>query len=221
MATVKVNTNNQDYTNNSDGFDLTGGTTRRKLTVSGGDVARIGDASAYQYYQPNATTQTGIIPAYQFITLTTAYTGTSTTSFQQMFNAPANGAVTAAANTTYFWECEFSLSSMSTTSGTFSFGFLGTATFTRARYWALALKGATTPTGVLIMTNTAAAAISAATTTATGHAKVRGKIVIGAAGTIIPAFAVSVAAAAVVGVDSYFRIWAVGSNTVQSVGNWS
>ena len=39
---AKNNSSNQDYTNNADGFDLTGGTTRRKLTVSGGDVGVVG-----------------------------------------------------------------------------------------------------------------------------------------------------------------------------------
>ena len=58
-------------------------------------------------------------------------------------------------------------------------------------------------------------------TTTTGFGKITGKLVIGTGGTIIPSIALSVAAACVVGVDSYFRIWAAGTNTVQSIGNWS
>ncbi len=43
---AKRNSSNQDYTNNADGWDLTGGTTPRKLTVSGGDVSIAGSGSA-------------------------------------------------------------------------------------------------------------------------------------------------------------------------------
>lgn len=40
------NSNNQDYSNEADGFILGGGTTERKLTVSGGDVAIAGSGTA-------------------------------------------------------------------------------------------------------------------------------------------------------------------------------
>ena len=46
MATIKRNSSNQDYTNNSDGFDITGGTTRRTLTVSGSNITLLGSGSA-------------------------------------------------------------------------------------------------------------------------------------------------------------------------------
>ena len=42
---AKNNSSNQDYTNNSDGFDLTGGSTKRKLTVTGGDITMNGSGS--------------------------------------------------------------------------------------------------------------------------------------------------------------------------------
>ena len=42
-----------------------------------------------------------------------------------------------------------------------------------------------------------------------------------AAAVVHTAFAISVASAAVVSNDSYFRIWPAGSDTVQSVGSWS
>ena len=45
MATVKQNSGNQDYTNNADGWDLSGGTTIRKLTHTGGDMTITGSGS--------------------------------------------------------------------------------------------------------------------------------------------------------------------------------
>ena len=40
-----INAANQDYTNRGDGWDLTGGTVRRKLTVQSGDVTITGGAA--------------------------------------------------------------------------------------------------------------------------------------------------------------------------------
>ncbi len=46
MATRKRNSAGQDYTNNSDGFVLGGGTTQRDLTLSGGNVTISASGSA-------------------------------------------------------------------------------------------------------------------------------------------------------------------------------
>lgn len=40
------NGSNQNYKNNSDGWELTGGVTPRKITLSGGDIAMVGSGSA-------------------------------------------------------------------------------------------------------------------------------------------------------------------------------
>lgn len=50
----KNNASNQRYTNNADGFEISGGTTKRKITVSGGDVTMVGGGSAVITY-PAAT----------------------------------------------------------------------------------------------------------------------------------------------------------------------
>lgn len=57
MALVKNNAGNQDYTNNADGWDLTGGTTTpRKLTVTGGDISMNGSgANTYTFPASSAT----------------------------------------------------------------------------------------------------------------------------------------------------------------------
>ena len=196
--------------------------------LTSGTLMTTAEAGAVEYdgkahYTSHSASERGVSPSVQLITLTSAYTLTSQTALQKLFNVPTNGAVTVAGNTTYMFDLAISLTAMSATSGTYSFGWLGTAVYTRVKWWALANKGAATPVAALqtMSTNTAATAVVAATTTATGQATIRGKLVIGTGGTIIPAIGLSVAAAAVVGVDSYFRIWPVGSNTVQSVGNWS
>lgn len=73
-----------------------------------------------------------------------------------------------------------------------------------------------------ITDNTAAnVTIVTANTTTTGHAKITGKVRVNAGGTLIPSVSLGVAAAAIVGTDSYFRIWPVGAGTVTNVGNWS
>lgn len=200
-----------------------------KFTSSAGAVLTTAEAGALEYdgktlfITPEASNR-GVAPAYHYITLITSYTTAGgTTALQKMFNSSTNGALTVGGSTTYFFECDFSLSSMNTNSGTFSFGILGTATITRIRYWAISKKAAAGQgTGLLTMgTAATATALSAANTTATGHSTIRGKIVVGNGGTIIPAFAVSVANAVVVDADSSFRIWAAGTNTEVEIGNWS
>ena len=52
MATQ--NANNQKFTNNADGFDLAGGTTARKITLSGADVDIVGSGTAVITF-PSAT----------------------------------------------------------------------------------------------------------------------------------------------------------------------
>ena len=198
------------------------------LKFNSGTVLTAAEAGTIEYdgithYSTHASSERGVLPSVQLITLTSAYTLASQTTIQKLFNSPSNGRLTVSGNTTWFFECAFSLTSLSTTSGNIQFGFGGTAAFTRIKYWATAVKGALTGAGANISIGTTAAltVISASTTTATAHAVIQGKLVIGTAGTLIPSIGYSVAAAAVVGADSYFRIWPAGSSTVQSVGNWS
>jgi hypothetical protein len=178
------------------------------------------------FYSTRATGERGVATSVQHITLTTAFTTAGgTTALQKLFNAPTNGTLTVAGSTTFYFECYFTLSSMSASTGTFSFGLGGSATFTRTKYFAIADKAALTGITAPVITNATAATatvISGATnTTTTGWAMISGKVVVGTGGTIIPSFATSVANATVVDNDSYFKIWPAGSNTVQSVGNWT
>ncbi len=51
MATQ--NSSNQDYTNNADGFSLAGGSAKRKITVTSGDVTLSGSSTPKTYTFPN------------------------------------------------------------------------------------------------------------------------------------------------------------------------
>jgi hypothetical protein len=217
------------FVNDAPVFAAGSATAGSKPVFTSGTLLTTAEAGAHEYdgavhYLTHAASERGVVQNPQLITLTTAFTTAGgTTALQKLFNSPTNGAITVAANTTYMFECFYSLSAMSATSGTHSFGFGGTATFTRVFYLAISDKGATGIAAALhtLGTGTAAVAMSAANTTTTGKCHVRGKLVIGATGTIIPSFATSIAAASIVANDSFFCIWPVGSNTVQSVGNWS
>jgi hypothetical protein len=168
-----------------------------------------------------------LVDGEQFCTLTAAYTvPTSTTGAQQLFNTSTNGAITLLAGA-YFFDCFFSLSAMSATSNSFGFTFGGTANISSAggaQLWyaeanKAALATAATPQ---VSVNTAAnVALTTATTNTVGWAHVCGKLRVVTGGTLIPEFSLQTAATAIVGVDSYFRIWNVGASTVNTFGVWS
>jgi hypothetical protein len=165
----------------------------------------------------------------QFVALTTTYTLSSGTSLQKLFNASSTGALTVTGSTTYFFECQFDLSTLASASGNVSFGFGGTATLTSLKYTAVTQKSAslTTPVAPQMTEGTAATAQSlwtAATTTGltTATSRIKGIIRVNAGGTLIPEVALGVSTTtAVAGANSYFRCWPVGSNTVTEAGTWS
>ena len=149
---------------------------------------------------------------------------TSQTALQKLFATTTNGALSVEAATTYFFECEISLTAMSATSGNFTFGFLGTATFTSLKYTSMASKTAIgTPSTAQITTATVATAtgLVSANTTTTGHAFITGILRINAGGTLIPAVGLGVAAAAVIGANSWFRIIECGTGTNTFFGEWT
>lgn len=170
---------------------------------------------------PSASTS-GVNIAEQFVINRSAYTiPTAGLGLRKMFNDPTNGAVTLASSSSYWFECTCALSSLAT--GTYSLGFLGTASSTSIRYLAIGNKGAVTPVATLMTnaTTTSATALVASTATATGQFTAQGIITVDTGGTLIPAIANSAEMLPIVGVGSYFRIIPIGSNTVVSAGGWS
>ena len=66
MAPFPQNASNQKFNNNADGFDLSGGTTARKLSVSAGDVAMAGSGGAAVVTFPTVTSTLAILGANVF-----------------------------------------------------------------------------------------------------------------------------------------------------------
>lgn len=178
------------------------------------------------YFTPFGTSRSAVKEE-QLVVLGTAYTLTSQTAAQKMFNATTNGALTLAVGT-YQFECAFSLTAMSATSGSFGFALgVGTAVIGSQGWRSEAVKAAlATSTAALISYNTAAnVTLATANTTTTGHAFIKGFFRVTTAGTVIPQVSLGVAAAAVVGAQSYFKCSPVSPTNAAAtnitVGNWS
>lgn len=221
MATVKRNPSNQDFTANTDGWDLSAGTTVRKLTVTGANLTLTGAGTGVATIDSNQNVN---LPSFQSITLTSTYTLTSQTAAQKLFNSSTNGAVAVLGSATYFFDGFYHLTSMSASSGSFGFALGGTAVLSSQQWHSAALKATTLTTAATMQTtfNTAAnTTIVTASTATAGICHVWGKIIVTTGGTIIPQVSLGIAAAAVVGIGSYFHIWKAGSNSFTTMGAWS
>lgn len=197
-------------------FNLTSGT--NLTTATAGAVEYDGTV----FYATPTASQRGVIMAEQIILLQSAYTLTSQTAAQKLFNTPASGQVTLSVGT-YEFECSYFLTSLSSTSGGYGFALGGTATFTQS-YLAIAKKDTSlaNQNQPFMSYNTAANInITGSNTNTTGNAYISGIINVSASGTIIPQVSLTIAAAAIVGIGSYFRIRPIGSTTVTSVGAWT
>lgn len=161
------------------------------------------------------------------VILGAAYTLTSTTNKQQLFNATTNGALLLPVGT-YFFECLSVITAMSSTSGNAAFDLLGngTATVGDVLYQVVGIDvSAVTGTGArsgsfATTVGSAASMVGAAGGTALGFCAT-GSFKVTAVGTVIPSVALVTAAAAIVAVGSYFRCRLVGSGAVTAVGPWS
>jgi len=182
------------------------------------------------FFMTGATSQRGAVLVDQYLVLQATNTLTSQTAAQALFDVTGSGQVTLVAGT-YEFECQFSLSSMSGTAGTFGFALGGGATFTQY-WWALARKAAftntagavTLATAVTTTYNTAANTTLTDTTSSTGttaFARIHGVVIVSVGGTLIPQVSLTQAAAAVVGIGSFFKIRALGGAAATSSGNWS
>lgn len=174
------------------------------------------------FFMTGATSQRGAVLVDQYTILQATNTLTSQTAAQALFDVTGSGQVTLVAGT-YEFECQFSLSSMSASSGTFGFALGGGATFTQY-WWSLANKAAAITTAVAgsVTYNTAAnTGIAVAAAGALGFARCNGIITVTVGGTVIPQVSLGIAAAAVVGIGSYFKIRALGSSAATTSGNWS
>lgn len=214
----------------SSGMTLAGGTaTVAPLTFVSGTSLTTPGAGALEYdgsifYASPKASNRGLMKTVYVASLSSTYTLASQTAAQKLFNTSTNGAITLDVGT-YWFECSFTLTSMSASSGSFGFALGGTAT--KSEGWqANAMKVATlsssaNTTNLTYQTGAQTALVTANTNTS-GFAYIEGFIRITVAGTIIPQVSLGVAAAAVVGANSYFKIVPVsGSATGTNIGNWS
>jgi hypothetical protein len=202
------------------------------LKLTSGTNLTTAQAGAIEYdgtsfYSSMAASTRAVMHAEQLVVLNTTYTLTSQTAAQKLFNASTNGAVTLPVGT-YQFECFYSLSSMSATSGSFGFALVvGTAVIGSQGWWAMAQKGTatlSTATAAQFTYSTAAnTTLATASTNTVGYAFIKGIVKITTAGTIIPSVSLGQASAAVVGINSYFKIAPVtGASAANiTVGNWS
>jgi enamine deaminase RidA (YjgF/YER057c/UK114 family) len=173
-----------------------------------------------------ANSTRGAIVTEQWVVLTGTNTLTSQTGVQPIFDGgggPAAGAVTLPIGT-YQFECNFALTGMSATSGSFGFGLAGAATKTFS-YQATSSKTgtslATAMTTNQVYGTAANTAIQTGSVGTVGTALIKGIIRVTVAGTVIPQVSLTQAAAAVVQANSYFRVSPIGNATVAQLGNWS
>lgn len=183
------------------------------------------DANAL-YFATDAGNR-GNIPVEYIIRADATRTFTSNTSQQAIFNSPANGRITLETGT-YLFEGLIAMTSMSGTSGNGKFSIIGAGTATLGsilwQAWGrdVAAEGTAGAVGGgwhVIATQTAANVVTAATGTALAFT-VEGTFEVTSAGTVIPSFAQTTAAAAVVSIGSYIRIRRVGSTSLTNIGQW-
>jgi len=169
-----------------------------------------------------------------FVARTGTKTMTSNTLLQSIFDNTTgtggltSGALTVGASTSYFFEMSINVSGMSSTSGNMGFSIVGagTATFTSAAWHAFGLDSTNQQTAAAGGTSWRATVgatgniVTAAVGTA-ASAIVKGIFRINGAGTIIPSIQLTTASAAVIGVNTWFKCYPVGTDTVVSVGNWA
>ena len=170
----------------------------------------------------------GNVPVEHIIRADATRTFTSNTSQQAIFTTPAGGTLTLETGC-YFFEAIIAMTAMSATSGNGKFSVIGAGTATLGAIlweaWGIDAAAEAAAAGFgggwhTIATQTAADVVTAGTTTALCFC-VRGTFEVTGAGTIIPSFAQTTAAAAVVSIGSYFRVRRVGSTSMTSIGQWT
>jgi hypothetical protein len=220
---------NADHTIDSTIILSSGTATNTPLKFVAGPLNTNATAGAMEFdgvcfYNTAITNTRQVSASPQCITQTTTRTLTTSTAAQKIFNATTNGAVTVGSGT-YFWECQFAVTGLSSATKNVGFGLAGGATFTQ-KFWCRGrpLGSLTTPTGTQLVYCTALSTLVVpASTLSTVVINAYGRVIVTASGTIIPSLQISNqnSTAAVVANNAYFNIWPIGSSVFAFVGNWS
>ena len=204
--------------------------TAPKLTS--GTVNTTPEAGALEYdgkvfYASPEAANRGVIGSKYIICLSATNTLTSSTAEQPLFDSVGAGTLTLPVGT-YLFEALISVGSMSATSGNMVFDFLGAGTATVGSVLYLAYGADVAPdsgNAISGICSTAAQIagtnIVTASTATSVHFSARGTFRVTGTGTLIPSGTLVTAAAAVVRVGSFFLCECVGSDTMQTVGQWS
>jgi len=176
------------------------------------------------FYKTPNTNNPGVDAAIHFIRQDAAYTLTSTTSVQQLFNGSTNGRITLPVGT-YRFNCMFRLTLMDGTSGNAAFSIAGTAT-TGTYLWTYYGVDTAPTTGPFNLnggcgiTSASAASMQAPGVATQMVTTITGTFEVTVSGTVIPSIALVNAAAAVNSAGAYFECWSVGNTSVSYVGAW-
>lgn len=112
---AKNNGSNQDFTSNADGWDLSGGTTKRKVTVSGGDVTLVGGGAATVTFPTSTSTLATLALAETLTNKTISKTANTTTGFYFGMEFACQTSTPLDA-TTYYFGFPYDVSMVNTTS---------------------------------------------------------------------------------------------------------
>lgn len=177
------------------------------------------------FYLTSDAGNRGVVPTLNLIRQDAAYTLTSTTSKQKLFNASTNGRLTLEVGT-YVFECLAIITALSATSGNGAFDILGAggATLGSVAQISIGLDGALNTAAALsgllnTVSQSAAAQQVAGTSTVWGFLN-RGTFEVTVAGTIVPSVTLLTAAAGSVNIGSYFFCYRIGGTALTIVGQW-
>lgn len=195
-------------------------TTLHKVTLRAGEALEYVDGVGWYLLATNITT-----PLIKV--LSADATGTDVNTAQPWF--PTAGAVTVAADTTYWLDAILvMIRAAGVTSHTTSVLFGGTATLTGLQYLATATVGETEallPRSAVVSRVATATVAKAASTTATEAVSIMldGIIRVNAAGTLIPQFIYSAApgGAPTIKANSHFRLDYLGTGGFTTNGTWA
>lgn len=155
--------------------------------------------------------------------LSSDYTLSNVATAQKIFNigSSGNGSFNALGSTLYEIELFVNLTSLSSTSGFFSFSLGGTATYTDLQLDLFATKSALISGSVFqgVITSASAFQCTTSNVNTVGTIKIKGLINVNGAGTIIPTITLSQASAGVVKKNSYFVFRKIGALSFTASSN--
>lgn len=180
------------------------------------------------FYQTSVASSRQVTNTEQFVTVQGSDVSltNSITTAQNVF-ASANDVLQLAASTTYQFECMLFIAT-GTTTHTTALEFTASSAFTGINYlaelWSVTDGTiSTTAPSVLRVTVSTATVLNATSAAAFTIIRARGIIRTNASSTVTPkiTFSAGPTGTCAVKVNSFFRCWPLGSDTVAAVGNWS